>query len=114
VVMIGIFLKIALTSNLFKGDTMWQTLGSFVLSAVTKLFRKQFLQALNQLIDELQEKYLENTNQLKENLLTQDYLGDRNIVSNRQIREAVTQAQNSFNIGLDSKGNISSGLQIKF
>jgi len=89
-----------------------------VLYPLWLIFKKQAMTQLNSVIDQLQEKYLNNTNALKENLLNAEYLGDKNLVSNQQVREIVKESQNNFNMGLgldaNGKPNANMGINIKF
>jgi len=89
-----------------------------ILFPVWGVIKKQVFVQVNQVIDQLQEKYLDNTNTIKRQLLSCEVNGDKNLATNEQIKEVVQEAQNNFNLGLglDSNGKptATAGLNIKF
>ena len=101
---------------------MWNLILTNVLKLVFypvwAILKKQAFTQLNQVIDQLQEKYLENTNTIEEKLLNSSVYGNYNLVDNSTVKSVIQEAQNNFNAGitLDAQGrpSASAGLNIKF
>ena len=87
-----------------------------VLFPIWLMFKKQSLSYINQYIDLMQQKYLENTNTIQEKLLESSVMGNYNLVDNSTVKEVIREQQNNFEtaLNIDTKGVGSASIKYKF
>jgi len=99
---------------------MWNLILTNVLKVVFypvwAILKKQAFTQLNQVIDQLQEKYLENTKTIEEKLLESSVMGNYNLVDNSTVKEVIREQQNNFEtaLNIDTKGVGSASIKYKF